>query len=186
MPTHGRHPDQEPDRAPRALADQIDADGGHVLAMYREPVGDHWHLFALLPADKVEPTPFQRDPSPTHTKRLLENIKRVDRFVDPLVVISPKPGVYWTPNGNHRRIVLEKLKAKLVPAIVVPEPEVSYEILALNTEKAHNLKEKSLEVIRMYRGLIEEAPTKSEKDFAFQFESPHHITLGLLYEENKR
>jgi ParB family chromosome partitioning protein len=186
MPTHGRHPDQEPDRATRALADQIDADGGHVLAMYREPVGDHWHLFALLPADKVEPTPFQRDPSPTHTKRLLENIKRVDRFVDPLVVISPRPGVYWTPNGNHRRIVLEKLKAKLLPAIVVPEPEVSYEILALNTEKAHNLKEKSLEVIRMYRGLLEEAAGKSEKDFAFQFESPHHITLGLLYQENKR
>ena len=55
---------------------------------------------------------------------------------------------------------------------------MAYEILALNTEKAHNLKEKSLEVIRMYRGLVEETPTSSEKDFVFQFESPHHITLG--------
>src|SRR5206468_7676354 len=56
----------------------------------------------------------------------------------------------------------------------------------LNTEKAHNLKEKSLEVIRMYRGLVEEAPRKSEEDFAFQFESPHFVTLGLLYAENAR
>jgi ParB family transcriptional regulator, chromosome partitioning protein len=186
MKTAGRHPGEEPDRETQTLAAQIEADGGQVLGAYREPVGDHWHLFALLPADKVEPTPHQRDLSPTHAKRLQENVKRIDRFVDPVVAISPRPGLYWTPNGNHRRVVLEKLKAKMVPAIVIPEAEVMYEILALNTEKAHNLKEKSLEVIRMYRGLLEERPTKSEKDFTFQFESPHHITLGLLYEQNKR
>ncbi|HEY6546740.1 MAG TPA: chromosome partitioning protein ParB, partial [Vicinamibacteria bacterium] len=52
--------------------------------------------------------------------------------------------------------------------------------------KAHNLKEKSLEVIRMYRGLAEEQPKAGEEDFTFQFEAPHFITLGLLYEENKR
>jgi len=186
MSPFGRFPDEEPDRATRALAEQIDSDGGHVLAAYREPVGDHWHLFALLPADKLEPTPYQRDLSPTHAKRLQDVVKRIDRFVDPVVAVSPRPGVYWTPNGNHRRVVLGKLKAKWVPAILVPQPDVAYEILALNTEKAHNLKEKSLEVIRMYRGLLEEMPTKTEKDFTFQFESPHHITLGLLYEENKR
>ena len=46
-------------------------------------------------------------------------MKKIDRFVDPIVVMSPEPGVYWTPNGNHRRTVLEKLKAKMVPAILV-------------------------------------------------------------------
>src|SRR5688572_9698646 len=120
MQPPARHPDENPDRATRALAEQIEADGGHVLAIYREPVGHHWHLFAMLPADKVEPTPHQRDLSPTHAKRLLDNVKRIDRFVDPLVAISPRPGLYWTPNGNHRRVVLEKLKARLVPAIVIP------------------------------------------------------------------
>jgi ParB family transcriptional regulator, chromosome partitioning protein len=63
---------------------------------------------------------------------------------------------------------------------------VAYQILALNTEKAHNLKEKSLEVIRMYRGLAEEQPRTSEDDWSFQFESPHFITLGVVYEENRR
>jgi ParB family chromosome partitioning protein len=106
--------------------------------------------------------------------------------VDPIVVVSPRPGVYWTPNGHHRLTVLNKLKAEWVPAILVAESEVAFQILALNTEKAHNLKEKSLEVIRMYRGLAEEQPRKGEEDYAFQFELPHYVTLGLLYEKNRR
>jgi ParB family transcriptional regulator, chromosome partitioning protein len=178
--------DDEPSKQAAALAEQVEKDGGHALAIYREPVGDHWQIFCLLPMAKVEPTPYQRDLSPTHVKRLQDVVKKIDRFVDPIVVMSVKPGLYWTPNGNHRRAVLEKLKSKWVPAILVPEHEVAFQILALNTEKAHNLKEKSLEVIRMYRGLIKEEPDSGEEAYAFQFESPHFITLGLLYEENKR
>ncbi len=179
-------PDETPSKQAAALAEQVERDGGHTLAIYREPVGDHWQIFCLLPMAKVEPTPYQRDLSPTHVKRLLNAIKKTDRFIDPIVVMSPNPGVYWTPNGGHRRAALEKLKAKAVPAIVVPEHEVAFQILALNTEKTHNLKEKSLEVIRMYRGLITEEPKRGEEDYAFQFEAPHFITLGLLYETNKR
>jgi ParB family transcriptional regulator, chromosome partitioning protein len=180
------HPDEEPSRPAQALADQVERDGGTVLAIYQEPVGAHWQIFALLPMDKVDPTPYQRDLSPTHAKKLQDVVKKIDRFVDPVVVMSPRPGVYWTPNGNHRRVVLGKLKAKVIPAILVPEAEVAFQILALNTEKAHNLKEKSLEVIRMYRGLVDEAPSAGEEGYAFQFESAHFITLGLLYEQNKR
>src|SRR5258705_9347569 len=180
------HPEADPPKALLALAEQVEQDGGLALTLYREPVGDHWHIFCLLPMAKVEATPYQRDVSPTHAKRLQEVVKKIDRFVDPIVVMSPKAGVYWTPNGNHRRTVLEKLKAKMVPAILVPEHEVAFQILALNTEKAHNLKEKSLEVIRMYRGLVADEPSSGEEDYAFQFESPHFITLGLLYEKNKR
>jgi ParB family chromosome partitioning protein len=180
------YPDKEPSKAARELASQVERDGGHVLALYQEPVGEHWQIFCLLPREKVEPSPFQRDLSPTHTKRLSEGIKKLDRFVDPVVALSPKPGLYWTPNGNHRRAVLEKLKAEFIPAILVAEPEVGYQILPLNIEKAHNLKEKSLEVIRMYRGLAQDQPTTTEEAWAFQFESPHFITLGLLYEQNKR
>ena len=187
MKPFGQHPDEkEPPKAVVALLEQVERDGGRVLAVYREPVGGHWQAFGLLPLDKVAPTPYQRDLSPTHAKRLTEVVRQIDRFVDPIVVVSPRPGVYWTPNGHHRRAALEKLKADLAPVILVPEAEVAFQILALNTEKAHNLKEKSLEVIRMYRGLAEEQPRTGEEDWAFQFESPHFITLGLVYEENKR
>ena len=186
MKSFGSEPDGEIPSAVRALMERIEDEGGRALAAYREPVGDHWQVFGLLPADRVEPTPYQRDLSPTHAKRLLEVVKKVDRFVDPIVVVPAADGLYWTPNGNHRRNVLEKLKAKLVPVIVIPDRDVAFQILALNTEKAHNLKEKSLEVIRMYRGLLEAEPRKGEEDFTFQFEAPHLVTLGLLYEENKR
>jgi ParB family chromosome partitioning protein len=182
----GVHPDERPPGIVTALAAQVENDGGRTLAVYREPVGGHWQLFVLLPIDKVAPTPYQRDLSPTHAKRLQEMVKKIDRFVDPIVVVSPSAGVYWTPNGHHRLKALQKLKADWVPAILIPEADVAFQILALNTEKAHNLKEKSLEVIRMYRGLLEEEPKKGEQDYAFQFEAAHHVTLGLLYEVNKR
>jgi ParB family chromosome partitioning protein len=178
--------DGEPPKAVAALLARVEEDGGHVLAVYREPLGGHWQAFCALPLEKVAATPYQRDLSPTHAKRLQEMIRKVGRFIDPIVVVSPQPGVYWTPNGHHRRTALEKLKAEWVPAILIPDAEVAYQILALNTEKAHNLKEKSLEVIRMYRGLAKEDPKSGEDDYAFQFEAPHLITLGLLYEENRR
>jgi ParB family transcriptional regulator, chromosome partitioning protein len=178
--------DDTPPREVQQLAEAVAAHGGQPLATYREPIGGHWQIFALLPIDQVAPTPYQRDLSPTHAKKLQDVVKKIDRFVDPIVVVSPAPGTYWTPNGHHRLKALQKLKADQVPAILIPEAEVAFQILALNTEKAHNLKEKSLEVIRMYRSLAEERPKQGEEDYAFQFEAPHHVTLGILYETNKR
>src|SRR5881275_834772 len=178
--------DKEPSRAALELAAQVERDGGRVLALYQEPVGQHWQIFCLLPRAKCEASPYQRDLSPAHVKRLTETIKRLDRFVDPIVAISPRPGVYWTPNGNHRRAVLDKLKTDFIPVILVVEPEMLFEVLPLNVEKAHNLKEKSLEVIRMYRALAKDESSTTEERWQPQFESAHFITLGLLYEENKR
>ena len=185
-PSWGVHPaDAKVPAEVERLAEHIARDGGSPLALYREPVGGHWQIFALLPRDKVQPTPYQRDLSKAHAERLLKVVRKIDRFVDPVVAVRSGDG-YWTPNGNHRRFVLEKLKAEFVPAIVVPEAEVAFQILALNTEKAHNLKEKSLEVIRMYRGLLEEDARREEASFVFQFEEAHFATLGLLYEKNAR
>jgi ParB family transcriptional regulator, chromosome partitioning protein len=178
--------DASPPPAVSALADQVAADGGHVLACYQEPLKDAWQLFAILPLARVQPTPYQRDLSKPHVKRLQEVIRKLGRFVDPVVVVSTGPGQYWTPNGNHRREALTKLKAETIPVILIPEPEVAFQILALNTEKAHNVKEKALEVIRMYRSLQESEPKQTEEDYAFQFEAPHYITLGLLYEARPR
>ena len=168
------------------LAEQIEKDGGSALAIYQEPMGKAWQIFALLPLDRVHPTPYQRDLSQPHVKRLTAVIKKLDRFIDPLVVVRTEDGSYWTPNGNHRLAALKKLKAKYVTIVLIPDPNVAFQILALNTEKVHNLKDKSLEVIRMYRALMAVSGRSPEQQFAFQFEEAHFITLGLVYEKKAR
>ncbi len=176
----------DPPRKVADLAHEVEEDGGVVLCSYREPIGDAWHLFALLPLDQVQPTPYQRDLSRAHVEKLKKAIGKLERFVDPVVAVRAGRGEYWTPNGNHRRAVLAKLKAKFVPVILIPDSEVAFKILTLNTEKAHNLKEKSLEVIRMYRGLMEQQGSRQEANYTFEFEEAYYITLGLLYEKRPR
>ena len=167
------------------LAEQVAADDGEVLASYREPFGGTPVLLAALPIDRVEPTPFQRDPSPAHVKRLMDVIEALGRFLDPIIVVRQGDG-YWTPNGNHRLQALRKLGAKTVVSLLVPDSDVAFKILALNTEKAHNLKEKSLETIRMERALANTAAAKTEREFAFEFDQPSFLTLGAAYEERPR
>src|SRR5689334_15069095 len=136
-----------------ALRRSIEADGGVVLASYRDPLAGRWLLLTALPVEIVEPTPFQRDNSPAHLKRLTDVIDRVGLFLDPIVVTREGDKRYWTPNGSHRLSAMKKLGARSIAALLVPENDIALKILALNTEKSHNLKEKSLEVIRMARAL---------------------------------
>jgi ParB family chromosome partitioning protein len=173
------------DSAVDRLAAAVDADGGAVLTAYREPFGGTPVVLAALPIDRVEPTPYQRDPSDAHVKRLMNVIETLGRFLDPIITIR-HDDAYWTPNGNHRLQALRKLGAQTIVALIVPDPEVAFKILALNTEKAHNLKEKSLETIRMERALAEQAPDRTEQAFAFEFDQPSFLTLGAAYEKRPR
>ena len=166
-----------------SLPAAVEADGGTVLGIYRDPFGATPVLVVALPIEKVEPTPYQRDPSETHIKKLMTVIEKVGRFLDPLVLIR-QDEAYWTPNGNHRLQAMKKLGAKSIVGLLVPEPEVAFKILALNTEKAHNVKEKSLETIRMARALAARKEAQ-ETDFAFEFEQAQFLTLGAAYEQRK-
>ena len=178
-----------PPGAVAELHQQIETDGGRVLSVYREPYGGQWLVLAALPIELVEPTPYQRNISDTHVRKLEGVIGKIGRFLDPIITVRiAKPdhaAKYWTPNGNHRLSAMRTLGAKSIIAIVVPEPSVAYQILAMNTEKAHNLREKALEVIRMYRELVQ-LDGATEETYALEFEEPALITLGLCYEERPR
>jgi len=176
---------QADDPAALALADRIRKDDGAVLAIYREPFGAHAAVLAALPIDRVEPTPYQRDPSKPHVTRLMNVVETLGRFLDPIVAVR-QDDAYWTPNGNHRLQAMRKLGARAIIALVVPDPDVAFKILALNTEKAHNLKEKSLETIRMLRALADAQPGRTENEFLFEFDQPAFLTLGAAYEERPR
>ena len=174
-----------PPAAVARLAEAIEADGGSVLATYRDPLGGNWQIFAGLPIELVEPTPYQRDLSDAHVAKLCSAIDRLGRYLDPMVVVRTENGGYWTPNGNHRLAAMRTLGARSAVAIVVPEPEVAHRILLLNTEKAHNLRERALEVARLAQSLAE-LDDRPERQFEAEFEEAALVTLGFCYMENGR
>src|SRR5512143_156841 len=178
-----------PPEAIHRLRTQIEAAGGTVLATYREPFGGHWVALAALPLGQVAPTPYQRELSKTHTERLATVIPKVGRFLDPVIAVpAPDGSGFITPNGMHRLAALGSLGARTVTALVMPEPEIAFRILALNTEKAHNLKDKALEAIRMARAIAGDPKRAgtSEADVAFELEQAQLVTLGICYEQNAR
>jgi len=162
---------------------RVEKEGGTVIGLWRDPLGGSPLAMAIVPIDTVEPTPFQRDLSEAHHKKLAGVIEKTGVFLDPVIsVLGPERG-FWTPNGRHRLEAMRRLGAKAITTLIAPNRDLAWQILALNTEKAHNLKERSLEVARIYRGLIEEDDSRLETDFAFYLEEAALVTLGFCYEK---
>jgi ParB family chromosome partitioning protein len=168
------------------LATLVRDAGGAPIGAYREPMGGRPLLLACLPLAAVQPTPFQRDLSPTHAKRLAEKIGETAAFLDPLIVVRGEDGRLWTPNGRHRLAAAKVLGLRQITALISPDEALAYRILALNTEKAHNLRDRSLEVIRMARSLAKREKAGSESQRAAEFESADLLTLGIVYERSSR
>ncbi len=174
-----------PPTAIERLTERVEADGGQIIGAYKEPLGAAWQVIAALPLDRVAPTPYQRDLSDSHVKRLAEAMEKLGRFMDPVVAVPALEGMYWTPNGNHRLAALRMLGARSVVALVVPEAEVAHRILVLNTEKAHNVRERAFEVIRLAEALAE-LDDRAERSYETEFEEPMLLTLGCCYQRNGR
>jgi ParB family transcriptional regulator, chromosome partitioning protein len=160
--------------------------GGAPIGAYHEPMGGRALLLASLPLNAVQPTPFQRDLSPTHAKRLAQKIDETAAFLDPLIVVRGEDGKLWTPNGRHRLAAAKVLGLRQITALISPDDSLAYRILALNTEKAHNLRDRSLEVIRMARSLAARQKDTAESKFVAEFEAPELLTLGVVYEQASR
>lgn len=167
------------------LSAQVDKHGGAVVGAYRDPFAGQAVVLASLPIKKVVATPFQRDLSRTHATRLADAIGAAGLFLDPVIAVPSKDG-FWSPNGRHRLEAARRLGMRSVTALLVPDDKLAFRILALNTEKAHNLRDRSLEVIRMARQLAKEQPRSKESEHAVTFESPVFLTLGCAYEQRSR
>jgi ParB family chromosome partitioning protein len=100
--------------------------------------------------------------------------------------VRGEDGRLWTPNGRHRLAAGKVLGLKQITVLISPEESLAYRILALNTEKAHNLKDRSLEVVRMARNLAKTRGSERELQFAREFEAPELLTLGIVYEKSPR
>jgi ParB family transcriptional regulator, chromosome partitioning protein len=168
----------------KEVAERVEKVGGQLLGSYHDPLGKQPVLVAILPIDSVEPTPFQRDLSQMHHRKLADVLDRTGMFLDPIIAVTAPDQGFWTPNGMHRLMAMRRLGARAITALVIPKREIAWQILALNTEKAHNLREKALEVIRIYRGLLDEDPSRAETGFSFYLEEASLVTLGICYEKN--
>jgi ParB family transcriptional regulator, chromosome partitioning protein len=160
--------------------------GGAPIGAYRDPLGGRPLVLASLPLGALQPTPFQRDLSPTHAKRLALKIDETAAFLDPLIVVRGEDGRLWTPNGRHRLAAGKVLGLKQITALISPDETLAYRILALNTEKAHNLRDRSLEVIRMARSLANRHSGSKESQYTKEFEAAELLTLGIVYEKSSR
>jgi ParB family chromosome partitioning protein len=160
--------------------------GGAPIGAYRDPLGGHALVLASLPLGALQPTPFQRDLSPTHAKRLALKIDETAAFLDPLIVVRGEDGRFWTPNGRHRLAAGKVLGLKQITVLISPDENLAYRILALNTEKAHNLRDRSLEVIRMARSLAKRHGGSKELQYTREFEAAELLTLGMVYEKSSR
>ncbi len=167
------------------LVARVEQQGGAVLAAYRDPFAGEPLVLASLPLKQVEATPFQRDLSRTHAERLVEAIGAAGLFLDPVIAVPSADG-FWSPNGRHRLEAARRLGMRAITVLLVPDEKLAYRILALNTEKAHNLRDRSLEVIRMARQLAKDEPRSKESEHAVTFESPAFLTLGCAYEQRTR
>jgi len=167
------------------LVERVTKAGGAALGAYLDPYAGSPLVFASLPLRSIEATEFQRDLSKVHADRLSEAIGAVGVFLDPVIAV-PGPDGFTSPNGRHRLAAAKKLGLRAVTALVVADPQIAYRILPLNTEKAHNLRDRSIEVIRMARSLAKEQPRSREKDHAIAFEAAYFLTLGTAYEERGR
>ncbi|MHB8477704.1 MAG: hypothetical protein ACYDBZ_15590 [Steroidobacteraceae bacterium] len=117
---------------------------------------------------------------------LASKIDETAAFLDPLIVMRGEDGRLWPPNGRHRLAAGKVLGLKQITALISPDETLAYRILALNTEKAHNLRDRSLEVIRMARSLAKRNPLSKEVQHAAEFESAELLTLGIVYEKSSR
>ena len=181
-----RPPKRDAPTEPSSIASpaQVEADGGAVVGRYSDPFGGTPLLLVALPVDRVEPTPYQRDPSDAHVKRLMGVIETIGRFLDPIVAVR-EDGQYLTPNGNHRLQALKKLGVKTVMALLVPDP-ASRSRSSRSTPKRRTTCARSRSRRSAWRAPSRSCGDDSESSFAFEFEQPAFLTLGIGYEERPR
>src|SRR5256885_2471358 len=98
-----------------------------------DPLGKSPLILAILPVDRIEPTPFQRDLSQTHHRKLADVLDRTGMFLDPVIAVTAPGKGFWTPNGRHRLEAMRRLGARSITALIVPKREIAWQILALNT-----------------------------------------------------
>src|SRR6266700_1508855 len=103
---------------------RTEREGGLVLGAYIDPLGKNPLLLAILPIDRIEPTPFQRDLSQAHHRNLADVLDRTGILLDPVIAVSAANEGFWTPTGRNRVEDMRRLGDRCITALIVPRREI--------------------------------------------------------------
>ncbi|NPA32350.1 MAG: ParB N-terminal domain-containing protein [Aquificae bacterium] len=143
----------------------------------REPLKGYELKVGLLPVERIKIPSIQRDISETLVKRLMASIEKVG-FVDPILVVESGED-YEVINGQHRLKAAELLGLREVPVIVLPQEAKDY-VIALNVEKAPNLKDKAHQAYEIFMKYLSESPDMREYELESKVEEPYYLTVGFI------
>ena len=168
-----------------ALAPLVERDGGAVLGAYRDPFGGKPVLIVSLPIDRVEPTPFQRDPSDAHVKRLMTVIETLGRFLDPLIVVRQRRPLLDAERQSPAAGDAPPRRAKRSSRCSSRRrrsPTRSWR----STPRRRTTCARSRSRRSAWRARSPGRAREPEEAFAFEFEEPSFLTLGAAYESRPR
>src|SRR3989475_3036872 len=109
----------------REVVGRVEKEGGTIVGSWRDPLGGSPLVIAVLPIDSIEPTPFQRDLSEAHHKKLAGVIEKTGTFLDPVITVPAPDRGFWTPNGRHRLEAMRRLGAKAITTLIAPNRELA-------------------------------------------------------------
>src|SRR5215467_6848223 len=97
---------------------RVEREGGMLIGSWRDPLGGSPLMIAVVPIDAIEPTPFQRDLSEAHHKKLATVIEKTGTFLDPVISVPGPERGFWTPNGRHRLEAMRRLGARSITSLI--------------------------------------------------------------------
>src|SRR5438105_6018596 len=109
---------------------RIAREDGLVVGAYSDPLGKNALLLAILPIERIEPTPFQRDLSQAHHRKLADVLDRTGMFLDPVIAVTAPEKGFWTPNGRQRLEAMRRLGANAIDALDVPKSAYDWQDIA--------------------------------------------------------
>jgi ParB family chromosome partitioning protein len=151
---------------------------------YTDPVSKKERVIKLVDINLIEPSPLQREISEKHVENLAKSIAKLG-FLDPLIGYEAN-GKYWIVNGQHRLMALRHLGAQgQIPVLIIGVEDAKY-ILDMNIEKAPNIKDKSIEALKVYKEFIKTVPHETEFVVAESVGEICLVTFGLCYAMDNR
>ena len=159
--------------------------GEQIITRYEEPISSKKLVFTILNIDDIQIHDYERTISEEHLKKLMAAISKTGVYIDPITVFKDNRGKYFVLNGQHRLLAMKRLGYEQIPCIIFDDPEIAKNIIALNTEKAPDIRDMAKESKSIYMEYLENYPQEPET-IAGKYIEAYYVTCGFAYEKMEK